>query len=141
MVFHYNNRVDPEIKAPSILIIDDTVDSVVLLERILVDQGFKVRSETNCFSAIESAQSDTPDLIILDVSMPEMDGFEVCRRLKEIEDLKDVPVIFLSAMASVNDRDKALSTGGADYINKPFGIDELIDGIEKLLPNSMSQEP
>ncbi len=110
---------------PNILIVDDVPANLVLLGHILKNAGYKVRPVPNGAMALKVAENEKPDLIFLDVMMPEMDGFEVCRKLKENEKLNDVPVIFISALNETSDVVKALEAGGSDYITKPFQEEEV----------------
>ncbi|MEI6050814.1 MAG: hybrid sensor histidine kinase/response regulator [Bacteroidota bacterium] len=111
---------------PDILIVDDTPANLMLLSQILKDNGYKVRPVLNGILALQVAEKEKPDLILLDIMMPDMDGFEVCCRLKKNPNLKDVPVIFISALNSTEDIVKALTSGGADYISKPFQTEEVL---------------
>ncbi|MBF1999757.1 MAG: response regulator [Synechococcales cyanobacterium C42_A2020_086] len=110
----------------NILVVDDTPDSLRLLVGILSDQGYKVRAAPNGRLALAAAQALPPDLILLDINMPEMDGYEVCRRFKADERTSAIPIIFLSAWSDVFDKVKAFSVGGVDYITKPFQIEEAV---------------
>jgi len=110
---------------PNILIVDDVPANLILLGHILKNLGYKVRPVPNGMLALKVAEKEKPDLILLDVMMPDMDGFEVCRRLKEDQNLSDVPIIFISALSDTNDIIKALTCGGADYIAKPFHAEEV----------------
>ena len=105
---------------------DDTPDNLRLLSGLLGEHGFRVRPVPSGALALQAASSDPPDLILLDINMPEMDGYEVCRRLKEIEGLTDVPVIFLTALTETADKVKAFTVGGVDYITKPFQFEEVM---------------
>lgn len=116
-----------------ILIIDDTPDNLRLLSKILSEQGYKVRSVINGSSALMGAQAQPPDLILLDVNMPGMNGYEVCRLLKDHAQTIDIPVIFISASHEVIDKVKAFSVGGVDYICKPFQVEEVLVRIETQL--------
>lgn len=109
-----------------ILIVDDKPDNLRLLSTMLSDRGYAVRKAINGKMALASAQTEAPDLILLDIRMPEMDGFEVCEALKADESTRDVPVIFLSALDDALDKVKAFSVGGADYITKPFQCEEVL---------------
>ena len=109
----------------NILIVDDIPANLKLLDHILKDKGYKVRPVPNGILALQVAEKEKPDLVLLDVMMPDMDGFEVCRKFKENEKLRDVPIIFISALNDTNDIVKALSSGGADYITKPFQAEEV----------------
>ena len=117
----------------NILIVDDTPTNLHLLSKILSKRGYKVRSVTNGQTALRAAKAKLPDLILLDINMPEMDGYEVCEKLKEDERTRDVPVIFLSALDEVPDKVKAFSVGGVDYITKPFQLEEVFVRIENQL--------
>lgn len=110
----------------NILIVDDEPSVLKLLKDILVAEGLKVRPFNNGALALRSAQAETPTLIILDIRMPEMDGFAVCRQLKEDPQLKDIPIIFVSAAADLDDKVKAFQAGGVDYITKPFQREEVV---------------
>ncbi|MEI6577748.1 MAG: response regulator, partial [Bacteroidota bacterium] len=109
----------------NILIVDDIGDNLKLLDEILRPEGYKTRLVPNGPLAIKAAEKEKPDLILLDIMMPEMDGFEVCRSLKENPALKDIPIIFISASGDTNDIVTALNIGGVDYINKPFQAEDV----------------
>lgn len=109
-----------------ILAIDDTPASLRLLTDILSGEGYKVRSAINGELALRAAATEAPQLVLLDVNMPEMDGFEVCRRLKQDPHLRDVPVIFVSALSDTPEKLKGFELGGVDYVTKPFQRDELL---------------
>ncbi len=115
----------PERKA-DILVIDDTRDNLRLLSKLLIDNGFYVRPVTDGKKALSAIQGQLPDLILLDIMMPDMDGYEVCRRLQADERTRDVPVIFISALNETFDKVKAFSVGGRDYIPKPFHEEEVL---------------
>lgn len=114
----------------NILVVDDTPDSLRLLVGILSDRGYRVRAAPNGKLALFAAQAMPPDLILLDINMPELDGYEVCRQFKADERTNHIPVIFLSAWSDVFDKVKAFAVGGVDYITKPFQIEEAIARIE-----------
>ena len=103
-----------------ILVVDDTIASLRLLTEILSREGYQVRPADGPQVALESALAHPPSLILLDVRMPEMDGFEVCRRLKQNERTRDVPIIFVSALQDVEDRVQGFEVGGVDFISKPI---------------------
>jgi len=111
---------------PSILIADDSPGTLDALSMMLEGQGYDVRTAADGRLALESARSNPPDLVLLDIRMPEMDGYEVCRRLKEDENLRDVPVIFLSALDEPEDKLEGFAAGGVDYIPKPFHAQEVL---------------
>jgi two-component system, sensor histidine kinase and response regulator len=112
--------------AGSILVVDDTAENLRLLANMLGDKGFEVRPVTSGRLALQAAERSAPDLVLLDINMPEMDGYEVCRKLKENERLREIPVIFLTALTETADKLKAFNMGGVDYISKPFQIDEVL---------------
>ncbi len=111
---------------PNILVVDDTPDSLRLLVGMLTGKGYKVRPAPSGAYALTTVQKELPDLILLDIMMPEMDGFEVCRRLKADEHTQNIPVIFISALDKVFDKVTAFDMGGVDYITKPFEIEEVL---------------
>jgi sigma-B regulation protein RsbU (phosphoserine phosphatase) len=109
----------------NVLLVDDTPANLQVLGGMLKEQGCIVRPVPSGKLAIRFAEADPPDIILLDIMMPEMDGYEVCRRLKEIEGLKNIPIIFISALHETIDKVKAFSAGGVDYITKPFQFEEV----------------
>ena len=112
-------------KIPNILVVDDIPANLELLFEMLKEHHYKIRAAISGELALQAAHNDPPDIILLDVNMPEMNGYEVCRRLKEDEKLKDIPVIFLSALTEPMDKVKAFSVGGVDFITKPFQFEEV----------------
>ncbi|MFZ4616184.1 MAG: hybrid sensor histidine kinase/response regulator [Rectinemataceae bacterium] len=110
---------------PNILVVDDVAANLKLLGEILKTEGYKVRQVPHGELALQVAAREKPDLILLDVMMPGMDGYEVCRRLKADPGLADIPVIFISALDGTNDIVTALALGGVDYIGKPFVAEEV----------------
>lgn len=107
-------------KSCLILLVDDTPDNLRLLSKILEAQGFKVRKTVSGKMAIQAAQMEPPDLILLDINMPEINGYEVCKQLKLQENTANIPIIFISALDQTADKIRAFETGGVDYITKPF---------------------
>jgi sigma-B regulation protein RsbU (phosphoserine phosphatase) len=110
---------------PNVLLVDDTPANLQVLGGMLKEQGCVVRPVPTGKLAIRFAEVDPPDIILLDIMMPEIDGYEVCRRLKNIDRLKDIPVIFISALHETIDKVKAFAAGGVDYISKPFHFEEV----------------
>jgi signal transduction histidine kinase len=108
------------------MIVDDTHLNLKLLSHILTRQGYAVRALSDGPSALASAVEDPPDLILLDILMPGMDGYQVCQKFKEQERTRDIPVLFMSALDQVGDKVKAFSAGGVDYITKPFQAQEVL---------------
>lgn len=115
-----------ENKVAEILIVDDVIENLKLLNDLLSKEGFVVRQANSGKMALESIKAKHPDLILLDIKMPEMDGYEVCRHLKEDENTASIPVIFLSALGEVADKVHAFETGGVDYVTKPFEATEVL---------------
>ena len=109
-----------------ILAIDDTPENLALLSQMLTEKGYKVRSVTKGSTAIRGAKAVPPDLILLDVKMPEMNGYEVCQQLKADDRTCQIPIIFISALGDVFDKVKAFKAGGVDYITKPFQVEEVL---------------
>ena len=124
-----------------ILIVDDHADSLRLLSMILSMRGYKVWPTLEGELALQSARLNPPDLILLDIMMPHMNGYQVCEQLKACSQTKDIPVIFLSALDEVFDKVKAFGVGGVDYITKPFQAEELLARVEnQLLTRRLSQQ-
>ncbi|MBW4615388.1 MAG: hybrid sensor histidine kinase/response regulator [Desmonostoc vinosum HA7617-LM4] len=114
----------------NILVVDDTPDNLRLLSAMLTAQGFEVRKALNGKMALTACQIVLPDVILLDINMPGMDGYEVCQQLKADEKTFEIPVIFISALDDVLDKVKAFDVGGVDYITKPFHGAEVVLRIE-----------
>jgi two-component system, NtrC family, sensor kinase len=110
----------------NILVVDDKPDNLRLLSKILTGAGYKVRKVLSGRLAIDAALLDPPDLILLDIMMPETDGYQVCEILQQNHQTKDIPIIFLSALDTVTDKVKAFTVGGVDYITKPFQQEEVL---------------
>lgn len=123
-----------------ILVVDDTAINLELLADMLGEAGYQARSAANGESALRSVQARQPALILLDIRMPGMDGFEVCRRLKEDALTRDIPVIFLSGLANKADKLKAFELGAVDYITKPFHNEEVLARVRIHMTLSAAQE-
>lgn len=119
-----------EDKTNSILVVDDNPDNLRLLLGILSSKGYRVRPTSSGEHAIASITKEQPDLILLDIMMPGIDGFEVCRRLKSEEKTASIPIIFISALDEISDKTKAFSAGGVDYVTKPFNTQEVLARIK-----------
>jgi two-component system, sensor histidine kinase and response regulator len=124
------NTLPPESPAPSILMVDDVPANLKLLAGILSRKGYKVRPVSSGALALRAIEKAPPDLILLDITMPEMDGYEVCQRLKRDEKIASIPVIFLSALNDPEAKIKAFHAGGVDYITKPFQAEEVLARVE-----------
>lgn len=113
-----------------ILLVDDNPANLDLLEKVLRDQGYRIRSALSGPVALASVKAVQPDLILLDIAMPEMNGFEVCRRMKADDRLMNIPIIFISALDKVLDKVEAFKVGGVDYVTKPFHAEEIIARVD-----------
>jgi len=113
-----------------ILLVDDNPQNLAALSRILSDQGYHIRTAINGQVALKSVQTTIPDLMLLDIRMPGLDGYEVCQQLKANEITREIPVLFLSALDHPADKVKAFNVGGVDYITKPFQADEVVARVE-----------
>jgi len=116
-----------------IMIVDDTLDNIRFLSTLLQEQGYSVRKAISGKMALTAIRTVLPDLVLLDINMPMMNGYEVCEELKNDEKTKAVPIIFISALDDVTDKVKAFHLGCADYITKPFQIEEVLARIEHQL--------
>lgn len=116
-----------------ILLVDDTPDNLRLLSAMLTEQGYDVRSVKSGSAALMGVQGQAPDLILLDINMPGMNGYEVCQQLKIDPKTQGIPVIFISALSEVFDKVKAFAVGGVDYISKPFQVEEVLVRVENQL--------
>ncbi len=113
-------------KAATILIVDDTPANLRLLAQLLADEEYEVRPVTKGVAAVAAARAAPPDLILLDVRMPDLDGYAVCEQLKADPATSSIPIIFLSALGDTDDKLKAFNVGGVDYITKPFHPQEVL---------------
>jgi serine phosphatase RsbU (regulator of sigma subunit)/CheY-like chemotaxis protein len=135
-------RVDMSIPPTQgdILVVDDTPTSAQLLSQILVQQGHRVRAALSGPEALAAAQAAPPDLILLDIMMPGMNGYEVCQQLKADERTHDIPVVFISALGEAEDKLKAFTVGGVDYIPKPFQPKEVVARVATHMALRRAQE-
>jgi class 3 adenylate cyclase len=139
------NRNQADAPKGNILIVDDTPDNLRLLSKILTQHGYEVGKALNGQMALMSVQASPPDLILLDINMPQMNGYEVCEHLKADDQTREIPVIFISALDDVFDKVKAFQVGGVDYITKPFQRKEVLARIQNhlniwALQNALRQE-
>jgi len=119
-----------------ILLVDDEPDFVATVEFFLIGSGYQVFLAKNGKEALEQAEKEKPDLIVMDIMMPEMDGLEACQHFKTHSSLKSVPIIMLTAKGQMRDVKDALAVGADGYIIKPFNLTDLSERIEKMLSKS-----
>jgi len=124
---------EPTHSRGSILLVDDLPENLQLLSELLIQLGYNIRSVTSGKMALKTLAVKQPDLILLDIKMPEMDGYQVCAAIKKDENLRDIPIIFISALDDKFDKVKAFACGGVDYISKPFEIEEVVARVENQL--------
>jgi two-component system sensor histidine kinase/response regulator len=124
------------ISKADILIVDDLPANLKILMAMLTQAGYKVRSVLSGEMALTAAHTAAPDLILLDVNMPRMNGYEVCETLQADANLKNVPVIFITALGAELDKERAEHVGAVDYILKPFRLDEVLEKIKYHLANT-----
>jgi two-component system sensor histidine kinase/response regulator len=127
-------------KKSKILIVDDSVDTVELLKKRFYSEGYDTGEAYNGEEGLQKVQEYNPDLIVLDVMMPKMDGYEVCQRLKRDEKTKYIPVLMLTAKGEVEHKVKGLDIGADDYLGKPFDYKELSARIRSLLSLKAAHE-
>ncbi|MDT9178214.1 MAG: EAL domain-containing protein [Limnospira sp. PMC 1291.21] len=123
-----------------ILIVDDTPGNLHLLSRILRKKGYQVREAIDGKTALEEVNNKLPDLILLDIMMPDIDGYTVCNQLKSDPNTAEVPIIFLSALDDIFDKVKAFESGGVDYISKPFQFQEVLIRVKNQLTLRRTQQ-
>jgi light-regulated signal transduction histidine kinase (bacteriophytochrome) len=121
-----SSGADTPAAKPAVLIVDDTPANIALLADHLVARGISVMVAQDGAEAVERARLAQPDLILLDVMMPGIGGFEACRRMKSFPETKDIPVIFMTALSDISDKMTAYSVGGVDYVTKPFHVEEVL---------------
>jgi diguanylate cyclase (GGDEF)-like protein/PAS domain S-box-containing protein len=127
-----NNQLSP-LTQGKILIVDDVPDNLRVLSATLSDRGYQIRCARSGAMALIGVKTAPPDLILLDVKMPEMDGYEVCKTLKADPETQNIPIIFISAQDDVFDKIKAFEVGGVDYITKPFQVEEVLVRVQRQL--------
>lgn len=123
----------------NILVVDDTPANLRVLTKMLTEHGYKVRPAPNGKIALGAIQSLAPDLILLDINMPEMDGYTLCETLKATPTTQHIPIIFISALNQIEDKVKAFQVGGVDYITKPFQLEEVLARVKTHLTLSQLQ--
>jgi len=117
----------------TILVADDSSTETLLIKAPLEKQGYKLLTAENGEEALEKAVKERPNLILLDVVMPKMNGFQVCRKLKNIKETKDIKIILITSKSQESDRFWGMKQGADEYITKPFEDDELLKSVAKLL--------
>lgn len=116
-----------------ILVVDDSSTNIVLLEAILNGQGYQIETAQSVKEAFQVIRKETVDLILLDLLMPKVNGYDFLKELKNTDTTKDIPVIIVSAVADPDNRKKSIEMGALDFINKPIDIQEFLDKIEAIL--------
>ena len=122
----------PEVKS-TILYVEDNPDNRMLVKRILTAENYKLLEATNAVQAINLLETTTPDLILMDINMPDMDGYTLTTRIRSMPGLERVPILALTANVMRGDKEKTLEAGCDGYIQKPLDVDQLIKEIEKFL--------
>lgn len=123
-----------------VLIVDDIPENLSVLSELLQDMGYQVYASPNGEFALKQLQTIRPDLILLDIVMPDMNGYQVCEAIKETEEIKDIPIIFISALSETQDKINAFKAGGVDYINKPFQKEEVLARVSTHIALSRTQK-
>ena len=132
--------MESNIPKGKILVVDDTPATIGILSETLENEGFQVFIATSGDKAITRAENILPDLILLDVMMPGIDGFETCTRLKKIEKVKDVPILFMTGLSAIESKVKGFQAGAVDYVTKPIEIDEVLSRIKTHLALQNTQK-
>ena len=125
---------------PKVTIVDDDRDTRELLSFALDSEGFEVNAAANGLRLISSLQLKRPDIILMDVNMSWIDGFELCKAVKKNENFRDIPVIFVSGRGEPEDRKKGIEAGAADYFVKPLDLNRLLTRIRELVPAAVPEE-
>jgi len=124
------------IKPTRILVADDDPSILRLLQLNFELEGYEVHTASDGEEALAKARASSPDIVVLDVMMPGMDGWEVCRRMKEDETMREVPVILLTALGQESERRRGLAVGASEYVMKPFDPDQLVQMVKRTLPGA-----
>ncbi len=124
----------------SILIVDDEQNIVISLEYVMKNAGFNVAVAYDGEEALEKVKENVPDLVILDVMMPKLDGFEVCKKIRENPAWKSVRIVMLTAKGRDSEREKGLSFGADDYLTKPFSTRDILQRVKEILAQTDKEE-
>lgn len=116
-----------------ILLVDDEPSLIKIIHKLLTVEGYEVLIAKDGEEALQMARSEKPDLLLLDIKLPKLDGYQVCRQLKEDPQYRQIPIIMLSALAQEQDRERGFQAGTDAYMPKPFGIQELLDKIKEFI--------
>ncbi|MEO0408113.1 MAG: adenylate/guanylate cyclase domain-containing protein [Cyanobacteria bacterium P01_A01_bin.135] len=116
----------PDIETTTVLIVDDVIENIQVLTKLLKPEGYQIRKALSGKAALRSASQSPPDLLLLDVNMPDMNGYEVCQQFKQDPKLRSIPIIFVSALNETENKVKGFELGGTDYISKPFQASEVL---------------
>ncbi|MEA5579348.1 response regulator [Anabaena sp. UHCC 0451] len=135
-----DNQLSPSTSLTNILIVDDVLENIRLLSSILERHGYQTRKAISGGMALTTVAASPPSLILLDIRMPDLSGYEVCQQLKSNPKTTHIPIIFLSAADDVNDRIQAFQVGGVDYITKPFMIEEVLARVQNQLTIIQAQQ-
>ena len=123
----------------NVLVVDDDITVLTTISELLTAIGLEVQVAKNGREDLDTVEKDPPDLILLDINLPDMDGYEVCRRIRTGEASSDIPVIFLSVLTESDDIIKAFASGGSDYIPKPYNVKELLSRVQAHLAKGLMQ--
>jgi DNA-binding response OmpR family regulator len=126
---------------PKVTIVDDDRDTREMLSFALESEGFEVNAAANGLRLISSLQLKRPDVILMDVNMSWIDGFELCKAVKKNEQFRDIPVVFISGRGDTEDRRRGLEAGAADYLVKPLDLTALIQRLRELIPSAPAEVP
>lgn len=122
------------------LVIEDNIQNMYMIAFLLESYGYKVLQAFSGLEGIQKAKADEPDIILLDIQLPQMDGYTIARKLREIESLQTTPIIAVTSYAMPGDKEKALESGATGYIEKPINPDTFVSEMEAFLPENLIQK-
>lgn len=128
-----------KVKPAKVLVIDDEPEITDIIETFLETAGYQVKSENSSKLGIERANTFLPDMILLDIMMPVMDGYEICSKLKKCEQTKNIPVVFLTGKDARSDEGKSFQVGGVLYVKKPFSCERLLNIVKVVLQTAKKE--